>query len=96
MGQNKPNQKKEYPSTAHLILWEIPVHITLTTTKGQPAITATVSQHPEKIKPFGILTRADVIEFIDFLLNSEEEEVLPDFLLLLFALQPEQLQVMIL
>lgn len=49
-----------------------------------------------KIKWFGILTSADVIEFIDFFPNSEEEEILQDFLLLLLSLHPEKLQVMIL
>lgn len=48
-----------------------------------------------KIKPFAILTRADVTEFIDFFLNSEEEEVLQYFLLLLLSLHPKKLQVMI-
>lgn len=40
--------------------------------------------------------RADVVEFIDFFLNFEEEEVLQNFLLLLLSLDPEKLQVMIL
>lgn len=48
-----------------------------------------------KTKLFGILTRADVTEFIDFFLNSEEKEVLQDFLLLLLSLHPEKFQVMI-
>ena len=49
-----------------------------------------------RMKSFGILTRVDVIEVIDFLLNFEEKEILQDFLLLLLILHPKTLQVIIL
>lgn len=38
-------------------------------------------------------TCADVVEFAELLLNSEEEEILQDFLLMLLTLQPKKFQV---
>lgn len=39
------------------------------------------------------MTWADVVEFADLLLNSEEEEILQYLLLLLLALYPKEFQV---